>query len=150
MGTQTVDLVDIARTAVADLAPLAIAAGYEISFHDEAESVGRKGDSSALRRAIGNLIRNAIEHGGGHGTITVSASADGEISVSDEGPGIAADHQELVFEPFYRIENSRSRETGGTGLGLAIALDVVDSLNGRIELGDSTHGGLRVRVELPR
>lgn len=83
---ETVDLIDIARTAVADLAPLAIAAGYEMSFHGDAICVERKGDSSALRRAIDNLIRNAIDHGDGHGTITVSALANGEISVSDEGP----------------------------------------------------------------
>nr|WP_272209707.1 HAMP domain-containing sensor histidine kinase [Marinicella sp. W31]MDC2875531.1 HAMP domain-containing sensor histidine kinase [Marinicella sp. W31] len=105
---ETVDLIDVARMAVADLAPLAIAAGYEMSFQGDAMCVERKGDSSALRRAIGNLIRNAIEHGNGYGTITVSALADGEISVSDEGPGIPADHQELVFEPFYRVvPNSR-------------------------------------------
>lgn len=133
---ETVDLIDIARTAVADLAPLAIAAGYEISFHGEAESVERKGDSSALRRAIGNLIRNAIEHGGGHGTITVSALADGEISVSDEGPGIAADHQELVFEPFYRVvPNSR-----GAGLGLSLVKQIAEKHGGYASIESSSQG----------
>ncbi|MGH6860878.1 MAG: sensor histidine kinase, partial [Phyllobacterium sp.] len=78
---ETVDLVDIARTAVADLAPLAIAAGYQISFQSEAESVERKGSSSALPRAINNLIRNAIDHGGNRGMITISVSAGARINV---------------------------------------------------------------------
>ncbi|MAU23647.1 MAG: two-component sensor histidine kinase [Martelella sp.] len=133
---ETVDLVDIARTAVADLAPLAIAAGYEMSFHGEAECVERKGDSSALRRAIGNLIRNAIEHAGGYGTITVSALADGEISVSDEGPGIPADQQDLVFEPFYRVvPNSR-----GAGLGLSLVKQIVEKHGGHASIESGSYG----------
>ena len=140
---ETVDLVDIARIAVADLAPLAIAAGYEISFHGDAMCVERKGDGAALRRAIGNLIRNAIEHGGGHGAITVSALADGEISVSDEGPGIPADHQDLVFEPFYRVvPNSR-----GAGLGLSLVKQIVESHGGYVSI-ESSSSGTRVTMRL--
>ncbi len=140
---ETVDLIEIARTAVADLAPLAIAAGYEMSFHGDEICVERKGDSSALRRAVGNLIRNAIDHGGGHGTITVSALADGEISVSDEGPGIAADHQELVFEPFYRVvPNSR-----GAGLGLSLVKQIAEKHGGYASI-ESGSKGTKVTMRL--
>lgn len=133
---ETVDLIVTARTAVADLAPLAIAAGYEISFHSDATCVERKSDGSTLRRAIDNLIRNAIDHGGGHGTITVSALANGAISVSDEGPGIPADHQELVFEPFYRVvPNSR-----GAGLGLSLVKQIAEKHGGHASIESSSNG----------
>ncbi|HEX9660279.1 MAG TPA: histidine kinase dimerization/phospho-acceptor domain-containing protein, partial [Rhodothermales bacterium] len=68
---ETVDIVDIARTVVANLAPLAIAAGYEISFESEIERLERQGSPSALPRAVGNLVRNAIDHGGNSGMISV-------------------------------------------------------------------------------
>lgn len=140
---ETVDLIDIARMAVADLAPLAIAAGYEMSFHGDEICVERKGDSSDLRRAIDNLIRNAIDHGGGHGTIAVSALADGEISVSDEGPGIAADHRELVFEPFYRVvPNSR-----GAGLGLSLVKQIAEKHGGYASI-ESTSSGTKATLRL--
>lgn len=140
---ETVDLIDIARMAVADLAPLAIAAGYEMSFHSNETRVERKGDNSTLRRAIDNLIRNAIDHGGGHGTITVSALADGAISVSDEGPGIPADHQEFVFEPFYRVvPNSR-----GAGLGLSLVKQIAEKHGGYASI-ESGSKGTKVTIRL--
>ena len=140
---ETVDLIEIARIAVADLAPLAIAAGYEISFDGDEMPAEREGDSSALRRAIDNLIRNAIDHGGGRGTITVSALADGEISVSDEGPGIPADHQELVFEPFYRVvPNSR-----GAGLGLSLVKQIAEKHGGCVSI-ESGSVGAKVTMRL--
>ncbi|MGO7697032.1 sensor histidine kinase, partial [Rhizobium leguminosarum] len=71
---ETIDLVDVARTVVADLAPLAIADGYHISFLSEAESLERRGSPSALPRAVSNLLRNASDHGGNRGMITVSVS----------------------------------------------------------------------------
>ncbi|WP_107990113.1 sensor histidine kinase [Breoghania corrubedonensis] len=140
---ETVDLIDIARAAVADLAPLAIAAGYEMSFHGDAMRVERKGDSSALRRAIDNLIRNAIDHGDGHGTITVSAVANGEVSVSDEGPGIPADHQELVFEPFYRVVPNSL----GAGLGLSLVKQITEKHGGHVSI-ESGSNGAKVTMRL--
>jgi signal transduction histidine kinase len=124
---KTVDLVEIARTAVADLAPLAIAAGYQISFQSEVESLERKGSPSAIPRAISNLVRNAIDHGGNTGMITVSVSAGGQINVADEGPGIPAEHQELVFETFYRV----APKSKGAGLGLSLVKQVAANHGGR-------------------
>lgn len=131
---ETVDLVEIARMAVADLAPVAIAAGYQISFQSEVESLKRKGSPSALSRAISNLVRNAIDHGGNSGMITISVSAGGQITVADEGPGIPAEHRELVFEPFYRV-TPRSK---GAGLGLSLVKQIVANHGGHV----SIRGGL--------
>ncbi|WP_420963135.1 sensor histidine kinase [Brucella sp. IR073] len=135
---ETVDLVDIARTVVADLAPLAIAAGYQIAFQSEVEALPRKGSPSALPRAISNLVRNAIDHGGNRGTITVSVSAGGEIAVADEGPGILAEHRELVFEPFYRV----TPKSTGAGLGLSLVRQVVSNHGGQVNIKSSEMGTL--------
>jgi signal transduction histidine kinase len=140
---ETVDLVEIARTAVADLAPLAIAAGYEISFQNEVENFKRKGSPSALPRAISNLVRNAIDHGGNAGMISVSVSANGEVAVSDEGPGIPAEHQELVFEPFYRI----TPQSRGAGLGLSLVKQIVTNHQGQVSIKSSTTG-TQVAIQL--
>jgi len=133
---EDVDLVAVARTVVADFAPLAIAAGYEISFEDEPQVLLRKGNTIALTRAIGNLVRNAIDHGGGKGTIDVSVGASGTIIVSDEGPGIPIEHQELVFEPFYRV-TPKSR---GAGLGLSLVKQVVAKHGGHISIQSDARG----------
>ncbi|MBB5701086.1 signal transduction histidine kinase [Ochrobactrum daejeonense] len=86
------NLVEIVQTVVADIALLAIAAGYQISFQSDVERLERPGNAPALARAVINLIRNAIDHCGGKGEIAVSLSADGAIAVADEGPGITAEH----------------------------------------------------------
>jgi signal transduction histidine kinase len=140
---ETVDLVEIARTVVADLAPQAIAAGYQISFQSEVESLERRGSPSALPRAIGNLVRNAIDHGGNGGMITISVSAGGRITVADEGSGIPAEHQELVFEPFYRV-TPKSR---GAGLGLSLVKQIVANHRGQVSL-KSGATGTQVAIEL--
>ncbi|MGO7377980.1 sensor histidine kinase [Rhizobium ruizarguesonis] len=144
---ETIDLVEVARTVVADLAPLAIADGYQISFLNEAESLERRGSPSALPRAVSNLVRNAIDHGGNRGMITVSVSrapsGGGRISVADEGPGIPAEHRELVFEPFYRV-TPKSR---GAGLGLSLVKQVAANHGGEVSI-ESSAAGTRVTIEL--
>ena len=140
---ETVDLVEIARAVVADLAPLAIAAGYQISFQSEVESLERKGSPSALPRAISNLVRNAIDHGGNTGMITISVSTGGRIDVADEGPGIPAEHQELVFEPFYRV----TPKSKGAGLGLSLVKQVVANHGGQVSV-KSGSTGTQIAIEL--
>ena len=71
------------------------------------------------------------------------------VEIDDEGPGIAAEQMELVFRPYYRLEGSRSRETGGVGLGLSIARAVIRAEGGEIALSNRPEGGLRARVTLP-
>nr|NKB45515.1 HAMP domain-containing protein [Alphaproteobacteria bacterium] len=102
-----------------------------------------------LKRALTNIIENAIKYGG---CADVSLSQTGEnieILVDDKGPGIPDAEKEQVFAPFFRLEGSRSRDTGGTGLGMTIARNAIRSMGGDIELLDRAQGGLRTRVTLP-
>lgn len=104
-----------------------------------------------LRRAITNLIDNAIKYGG-NASASVEAFPDGiEIRIRDEGPGLSDEELKRVFDPFYRIESSRNRETGGTGLGLAIARTIAESHGGtlRLERADGDSGGLVAILRLP-
>jgi signal transduction histidine kinase len=104
----------------------------------------------ALRRVLGNLIDNALNYGG---TAEVSAwrSKDGAMcmAVCDRGPGIPDDQLEQVLQPFYRLEGSRSRDTGGTGLGLAIAAQLMRAIGGSLQLSNLEGGGLAAVVTLP-
>ncbi len=103
----------------------------------------------ALRRVLQNLIDNALRYGG---ATTVRLSDDGThalLCIDDDGPGIPPELLERVFDPFFRLEQSRSRETGGTGLGLAIARNLVQAQNGTLELVNRAGGGLRAQVRLP-
>ena len=104
----------------------------------------------ALKRALTNLIDNALKYGkSARASINPTATTI-EITIDDDGPGIPESELTRVFEPFYRVEPSRSRETGGIGLGLAIALSIVRSHGGELILGNRAAGGLRACVKLPR
>ena len=108
-----------------------------------------QGREQALKRAVTNVIGNAFNYGS---TVAVTLESNNnklEIMVDDDGPGIPPDKREDVFKAFYRIEDSRNKETGGIGLGLSIAKDVVTSHGGKIELTDSPIGGLRVLISIP-
>jgi len=107
-------------------------------------------DASMLKRALGNLVDNACAHGGG-ATIRVQDSAERlELQVLDDGPGIPESQLEQVFEPFFRLEASRSRATGGTGLGLGIARNIARSHGGDLVLRNRPEGGLAAVLTLPR
>lgn len=108
------------------------------------------GRPMALKRAFGNLIDNAIKYGG-QAEITVQAGEGAvTVTIADAGPGIPENRMADMFEPFTRLETSRSRETGGFGLGLSIARDVVEGHGGGIILTNRPEGGLLVTVRLPR
>jgi len=103
----------------------------------------------ATRRCIGNLVSNARRHGQ-HVWITGIAVRDGfDVTVDDDGPGIALEQRESVFRPFYRLDAARNPNTGGLGLGLTIARDLARGQGGDVTLEDSPQGGLRVRLRLP-
>lgn len=104
----------------------------------------------ALKRALTNLVQNSVKYGG-HSS--VSGSIEGEairITVSDEGPGIPEDKLEVVFEPFYRLESSRNRETGGHGLGLTVARTIIRGHGGELMLANLSPRGLTAIVTLPQ
>jgi signal transduction histidine kinase len=103
----------------------------------------------ALKRALSNLLDNAVKYGK-RAQAAIKRTGQGvEITIDDEGSGIPDDELVRVFQPFYRVEGSRSRETGGIGLGLAIALSIVQAHGGQLTLANRPEGGLRAAVTLP-
>ncbi len=103
----------------------------------------------ALRRALDNLLLNAVTYGGNAEVQLRKREGDIILEIADRGPGIPKSERDKVFDPFYRLESSRSRETGGTGLGLSVAQSIVRSHGGEITLDERTGGGLLARVTLP-
>ena len=104
----------------------------------------------SLRRALRNLIDNAIRYGDSADILLENKKQEIKIIIADRGPGIPKAQMETIFEPFVRLENSRSRDTGGIGLGLAIARTVVQAHGGEIALSNRPGGGLSVCVHLPK
>jgi signal transduction histidine kinase len=126
----------------------AVEAGQQVEY-TEHTAVQLKAHPLALRRAFSNLLDNAVKYGQ---RAEVSLSRDARhchIHIRDFGPGIPPELLETVFTPFYRIEHSRSRESGGTGLGLAIARNIVLRHNGELTLTNRPEGGLEAHVVLP-
>ena len=145
--TRTVDLHALIDSVAADLADL----GHEIVVPESAES-GRVLAACrpvALRRAFRNLLENAGAYGGRATARIARDDAGLRVVIEDEGPGIPEADLERVFEPFVRLEESRSRDTGGTGLGLAIARTIVRGHGGDIRLENREGGGLTATVTLP-
>ena len=103
----------------------------------------------ALKRCLTNLIANAVNFGGG-AQLLVEDEAELVLRVQDAGPGIPQTELERVFEPFYRLESSRNRDSGGTGLGLTIARDIAQAHGGTLTLANLPQGGLEARLTLPR
>jgi two-component system osmolarity sensor histidine kinase EnvZ len=111
----------------------------------------REVNLTALRRVLDNLLGNALRYGGGRPvTVELTCAADAaEVRILDRGPGIPAAEREAVFRPFYRLEQSRSSDTGGSGLGLAIARQLADSNGWRITLSGREGGGTVASLTLP-
>ena len=103
----------------------------------------------AMRRCLANLIQNAARYGSCVRVRATSNHGQVWIAIDDDGPGIPVEQRAAVFKPFYRLDASRSHETGGVGLGLTIARDIVLGHGGDIELTDGPEGGLRVLIRLP-
>ena len=109
-----------------------------------------QGQPEAVKRALRNLIENAVNYGDKAEVTLATTDTEAIITILDRGPGIPEAEWERVFEPFYRLEQSRNSETGGAGLGLAIARTLIRGMGGNIRLGAGPEGqGLRVSVTLP-
>jgi signal transduction histidine kinase len=108
-----------------------------------------RGDPVALHRLFANLFDNALRYGTAAEATVRRHGRDIEVLIDDNGPGIPELERAAVFEPFYRVDPSRSRETGGAGLGLAIARAIVEAHGGRISAESARQGGARIRVVLP-
>jgi signal transduction histidine kinase len=122
--------------------------GHDVTCHD-AGTITLRCRPDALRRAVRNLLENALRYAG-HARVTVRESdRQVEILVEDNGPGIPTDQLARVFEPFYRVEQSRSAATGGVGLGLAIVRAVARQHGGEVTLRPNAPG-LSASIVLPR
>ena len=141
-----IDMLALLESLVDDQAEL----GRDIRLVACADAVRFVGRPQALRRAIGNLVENALKYGR---RATLALDDDGKalrIVVEDEGPGIPEAELERVFEPFHRVDSSRNRETGGVGLGLAIVRQIALDHGGEVTLANRAGGGLRAELRLPR
>ena len=107
------------------------------------------GDPVALRRLFANLLDNAVKFGDRARARVYEEAGFAVVEIADDGPGIPEADRERVFDPFYRREPSRSRQTGGIGLGLAVVRSVARSHGGDVELTNRPDGGLTARVRLP-
>ena len=103
----------------------------------------------SLKRAVRNLVENAVRYGGSARVRVYREGSDAVIDVVDDGPGIPEDRIDDAFKPFVRLEESRNTETGGIGLGLAIALGIVHAHGGTLRLANRPEGGLCARIRLP-
>ena len=131
-----------------DLCNEASDSGHVVVYRG-APAVTYTGRPVALKRVFANLIDNALKYGGNAEVSLVKAGDRVTVTVEDNGPGIPEDKFERVFQPFYRLEGSRSRDTGGVGLGLTSVRSIVRAHGGEVRLANRKEGGLRVTVELP-
>jgi two-component system OmpR family sensor kinase len=149
LSKEAVDLRDIAKDAVADAR--VVAPQREISLNANGPVVVT-GDDTRLRQVMGNLMRNALVHTPQQTPIEVAVATDdglGRMSVADHGPGLAEGDVGRIFEPFYRADPSRSRDSGGAGLGLSIVSAVVAAHGGHVKVRPTDGGGATFEVELP-
>ena len=160
MVTQTLDYMrDSSRAEAAQQIDLtALLETLQIDFRDTGHEVEIKGSvvqpyvgrPLALRRCLTKLVENAIRYGG-RATIELDDTAKQVVvRIVDDGPGMPEEELERAFEPFYRGERSRSRETGGTGLGLGIARNIARAHGGELVLKNRPAGGLEAILSLPR
>jgi heavy metal sensor kinase len=147
---QPVDLASLAREALGLLSVAAEAKRIRLtgSFPGPVPAFG---DPLLLQTCLLNLIENAVRFtpAGGEVRVDGSAAPAARISVRDSGPGIAADQQQKIFEPFYRVDAARTRADGGTGLGLAIAQEIARLHGGRIRVTSQPGSGSCFALELP-
>ncbi len=147
MPFENIDLYETASDVIAGLADIAAAKDIEVILTGGTVSV--KSVRRLLTEIIFNLCDNAIKYNKNGGTVEVSIGrqeGDAVIAVKDSGIGIPPEHQARIFERFYRVDKSRSRESGGTGLGLSIVKHAVQYLNGKIDLQSSPGQGTIIQI----
>ena len=142
--TRDIDLAQLLNAVASEMTAL----GKDVTLAP-VDPLLMRGRPDALKRAIRNLVENAVAYGTRARVSLDAAPEEAVILIEDDGPGIPEAAQEDVFKPFVRIEASRSRETGGVGLGMAIARSIVRNHGGDITLENRSKGGLTVRVTLP-
>lgn len=147
-----VDLAEIAQQATEPFNMIADKKGVRLEMSADAEPVWVSAESLQLRRAISNLIDNAIRYTPSGGSVTVRAFVNdnrAQVDVQDTGIGIGAQHLPRVFERFYRADSGRGRDSGGTGLGLAIVRAIAQSHGGEVSVTSLERSGSRFSITLP-
>lgn len=145
------DLAALCRTVLDEAADARPEAAERVAYAGPERLVAR-GRPVALKRAVANLVNNALSYGGAARLRLLPPDAQGQgvrLVVEDEGPGIPPAELEAVFQPFRRLEASRNRETGGVGLGLPIARNILRAHGGDVVLRNRTNGGLTAEATLP-
>jgi heavy metal sensor kinase len=151
LRSESLDLSALAGEVADELQVLAEERGQTLTCDRDGPLLVR-GDRLTLRQALLNLLDNAIKYSPGGARIGVVAGRRADrafVEVRDEGPGIAPEHRERVFERFYRVDPSRSREMGGTGLGLSLARWAAEAHAGKVELETEVGKGSTFRLVLP-
>lgn len=147
------DVADLARQVVAAHQPSASASQVELVVAAP-PSVVADADPVRLRQALGNLVANAVQYSGTGSTVLVRVSRDVVsdevvLAVRDDGPGIASEHLEHLFDRFYRTDTSRTRATGGSGLGLAITKHLVEAHDGSVTVSSMVGAGSTFTIRVP-
>jgi signal transduction histidine kinase len=140
---EIVQVDDLVRSVAAELRDQ----NFDIEVADTGEAYVRA-NRLALSRALRNLLINAATHGL-RGIVSVTGGAVARITISDQGPGIASDHLDQVFEPFFRADRARRQQIPGAGLGLTISREIIRRSGGDIKIANRPGGGLIQIVELP-
>jgi len=143
--TQPIDVTALLESVCAD----ATEAGAKVTLDGSAKAP-YAGRPQALKRCLGNLLDNALKYAGAAEISVEDDARQLRVRICDRGPGIPEGELERVFEPFYRVEASRNRDTGGTGLGLSIARDIAQLHGGTLALANRTGGGVEAVLTLPR
>ena len=142
---------DLCGAVLESLEPVAQKAGVTMKLEGNVPAV--LGEDSMLSEMVYNLCENAIKYNRPGGSVWVRLEEQAEeicLTVKDNGIGIPEDSQLRVFERFYRVDKSRSKQIGGTGLGLSIVKHVVEFHQGRVELESALGAGTEIRVFLPK
>lgn len=141
-----VALLELLEQVRAELAPLAKEHQIELTLEGEEQTV--TGNRTLLARVFFNLEENAVKYNRPGGSVHVALSPEAVVTVSDTGPGVPEELRELIFEPFYRVDKSRSRQMGGAGLGLSTVKAIVERHGGSVEVDKAPEGGCRFTVRL--
>lgn len=136
---ECVALREMLEQVKADLTPLAAENQIRLTLEGEEQDIA--GNRTLLTRVFFNLVENAIKYNHPGGSVHVTLSSGPVVTISDTGIGVPAEARELIFEPFYRVDKSRSRQMGGAGLGLSTVRAIVEQHGRRIEAGETPEGG---------
>ena len=161
MRNDKIELFGLIEEVLTDLEPLALEKGIALiqepqdTTYDKEYIISNElmltGSDILIYRMLYNLVENAIKYNHVNGKVIVSAKQTGNdivITIADTGSGIDEAFREKIFEPFFRVDKSRSREIGGVGLGLAMVREIVRAHDGKIDVHQNAYGGTTFEVKL--